>query len=177
MTNFIIKNMRIGNWWVFWSVSHCFTQEYSNPVEKYYKSSPNRHNNVSDKKNKSWYVTICLFADEMYQFLSFPENMALLRTRSSNFAIMFIRKLENFAKISVLKPLVFSEKYQFIHSQAPKFGSPGCTYPPEKKNWVPSRVPSPSWDPQIQATNKSLYVMRSSKMSRKFWFLFFCIFC
>ena len=79
--------------------------------------------------------------------------MTIFSSRSSNLTVVLVRKLENFAKISVLKP-PFSMKicsqvrsqaplsWQLLRSQPPKFGNAGRTYLPGKKLSAPPQPDS-----------------------------------
>ena len=91
---------------------------------------------------------------------TFLENMTIFISRSSNLTVIFVKKEKKnrfLFKISGLKPLLSMKSahkpplsWQFIRSQAPKFGNPGSTYIPEKKSWVPPR----DFFPQILSTLK-----------------------
>ena len=75
---------------------------------------------------------------------TFSENMVIFSCRSQNFATIFVKKLENFAKYSFSSPFFCWKSThktplsrQSNHSQAPKFGNPSRTHLPEQKLSAP----------------------------------------
>ena len=122
-----------------------------------FASPPVRGNSIHktpiSKKNVTFFL----------QNQTFSEKTVTFSSRSQNFAAIFVKKLENFAKYSFSSPFFYwisahktPLSQQSNRSQAPKFGNLGAAH--TYKSWVP---PLPGL-PRNPSQNKSAIHSKST---------------